>query len=411
MSTSERRARVVVGAAFGDEGKGLVTDYYTQKKGYERHLVIRYNGGAQAGHTVVTPDGKRHVFGHFGSGTFNGARTFLSRYFIVNPLLFKKEYERLREKGVAVDKVFVDPSASVTCHLDMLLNMAMEDARGTKRHGSCGVGINETVRRCTNPAYTISVADLAHTEHLRRRIEVIRRDWLSHRLREQLLPATTLDSKMDMIQSEANTEQWLEAVQFFNEHTYWMQPEALIEDWKITFEGAQGLLLDQGNLGFHPHLTPSSTGLTNVFPLAKELGIKFLDISYVTRCYGTRHGAGPLPFELKKEELYKGIEDETNLPHGYQGNLRFAPLNIDLMRSAINTDRGELSGVRMTRELVVTCMDQIDKKTEPVQAVINGMIWRGSKADLIANLQYYVGIRPILTSFGPTRNDLNVYER
>lgn len=77
-------AIAVIGAGFGDEGKGLMTDYCCQRPKYT--TVVRFNGGAQAGHTVVTPDGRRHVFSHFGSGTLRGAATFLSRFFICNPI-------------------------------------------------------------------------------------------------------------------------------------------------------------------------------------------------------------------------------------------------------------------------------------------------------------------------------------
>lgn len=88
------RARAVIGASFGDEGKGLVTDYLCAIQG--AGIVVRFNGGAQAGHTVVTPDGLRHVHHHFGSGTLWGTPTFLSQFFIVNPIAFLAELlERL----------------------------------------------------------------------------------------------------------------------------------------------------------------------------------------------------------------------------------------------------------------------------------------------------------------------------
>lgn len=84
-----KEVKVIIGANFGDEGKGLMTDYFCNK--CDNPIVVRFNSGAQAGHTVVTPDGNRHVFGHFGSGTFNNTPTFLSKYFVVNPLSFLKE--------------------------------------------------------------------------------------------------------------------------------------------------------------------------------------------------------------------------------------------------------------------------------------------------------------------------------
>lgn len=70
---------VVIGSSFRDEGKGLMTDYYASQN--PDAVIVRYNGGAQAGHTVTTPDGKRHVFSHFSSGSFAGNPTYLSHFF------------------------------------------------------------------------------------------------------------------------------------------------------------------------------------------------------------------------------------------------------------------------------------------------------------------------------------------
>src|ERR1700733_5726906 len=153
-----KSARVVIGAGFGDEGKGLMTDYFAEPGG----LVVRFNGGAQAGHTVMvsrpfftrmpegyhkvtTMDYSRHVFHHFGSGTFQGATTCLSRFFIVNPMVFVEECEQLRGLGLR-PTVIIDPSCPVTTPYEMILNQIMEERRGDQRHGSCGLGINETVQ-------------------------------------------------------------------------------------------------------------------------------------------------------------------------------------------------------------------------------------------------------------------------
>ena len=89
--------KIVIGANFGDEGKGKLTDYYT--KNADNCIVVCSNGGAQRGHTVLKSDGTRHVFHHFGSGTLNGADTYLPEDFILNPLVFKEEWEELKKLG------------------------------------------------------------------------------------------------------------------------------------------------------------------------------------------------------------------------------------------------------------------------------------------------------------------------
>ena len=84
-----KKAYAVIGANFGDEGKGLMTDYFCRTN--DNPIDIRINGGAQAGHTVCTPEGERHIFSHIGAGYFAGADTYLSEFFIANPMLFVKE--------------------------------------------------------------------------------------------------------------------------------------------------------------------------------------------------------------------------------------------------------------------------------------------------------------------------------
>src|ERR1700730_14751416 len=90
---TSRSAKVVIGANFGDEGKGLAVDALAARM--TRPIVIRFNGGAQAGHTVTTPDGRRHVFSHVGAGAFLDAPTFLSRFFVVQPGVFAREAAEL----------------------------------------------------------------------------------------------------------------------------------------------------------------------------------------------------------------------------------------------------------------------------------------------------------------------------
>src|ERR1700721_2544919 len=102
-----KKADIVIGSAFGDEGKGLITDYLCTHS-TAKTCVVRFNGGAQAGHTVEMPDGKRHIFSHFGSGSFARTPTYLSSYFVCNPIIFKRECKELAPLNVS-PTVFVDP--------------------------------------------------------------------------------------------------------------------------------------------------------------------------------------------------------------------------------------------------------------------------------------------------------------
>ena len=153
----QHKAEIVIGANFGDEGKGLVTDFLSAK--YNGNVfVVRHNGGAQAGHTVVVPDGRRHVFKHFGSGTFAEAKTILSRFYVCNPILFFREKELLNKLGVN-PVVYIDPRATISTPYDMMINQLAEDARGGNRHGSCGLGFGETVERNQWDQYGLQFKD------------------------------------------------------------------------------------------------------------------------------------------------------------------------------------------------------------------------------------------------------------
>lgn len=314
-----RIAKVVIGANWGDEGKGLLTDYYADADS----LVIRFNGGAQAGHTVCAPDGRRHVFHHIGAGSLRGASTYLSRFFICNPLMFNEERYTLGTSP----RVFVDPRAVITTPYDMMLNQMMEEARGTERHGSCGLGINETMVRSKHPEYRIEAAH-DPSDHW---LLSIRDKWVPQRLLE--LGLTPSEAWSRRVSSDAVIEQFVDAWTRFRDAV--VISGGVVASWRgqLLFEGAQGLLLDQDHY-FFPHVTHSHTGLTNVDMIARENAVDVLDVTYVTRAYTTRHGAGPFP----GEDHALRFVDDTNMPNMWQGSLRFGWLSLHLLAESVTAD-------------------------------------------------------------------------
>ena len=123
-----KQIEIVVGANFGDEGKGLMTDFFCDKFSKQGSVLnVRHNGGAQAGHTVCTPDGKRHVFSHFGAGSFvPHVATYLSGEFILNPILFCRELDALSANYGITPKVYVNPKCRITTPYEMLINQIVE---------------------------------------------------------------------------------------------------------------------------------------------------------------------------------------------------------------------------------------------------------------------------------------------
>ena len=387
-------AIAVIGAAWGDEGKGLMVDYLSD----DNALVVRFNGGAQAGHTVVTPDGRRHVFSHVGAGALRGAPTFLSRHFIINPMLFAKEMGSLR-RLIGDPDIGADPDAVVTTPWDMLINQAIEDARGDARHGSCGVGINETVTRCErgDPRLILRLSDLSNPGRVDMVAGYIRSVYLPIRLQElgiEFAPALA-----GFATHPALRENFVAGCRRLADHVTMATPRfyaAAMGAKQIVFEGAQGLALDEVR-GEMPHVTRSRTGLTNVIGLMDEFGLTEARAVYVTRAYATRHGAGP----LRTHEEGLVYEDTTNAAHAYQGTMRFGHLDADRLAADIRADIE--SHTNIDGSIALTHVDQVPYE---IHARASDKTEKFTYHDLLRLLTEKAGLPVRYQSHGPTRKDV-----
>lgn len=355
------KAYAVIGSNWGDEGKGNVTDILCSKNPLKT-INVRINGGAQASHTVVTPDGKRHAFSHFGSGSFAGSPTYLSKEFLVNLFSFDIERCKLLEQFDIKPVVCVNPECRVTTFWDMNINQMIENIRGENRHGSCGFGINETVHRSKYDDYKITIMDLFSEDKLRKKLEHIQRDYVPMRLKNKYnlildeLPKEYAESfnNPDIIQMT------MEMAKRFIENVTVMDDCILSRFDIAVFEGAQGLLLDQGFEKFWPNVTTSNTGVKNMVDILKA--VKFdgeVEVYNVSRCYATRHGRGKFPTETAGKP-YKNIVDLTNIPNEFQEHLRFGILDMDLLLEALNGDYSKNYELNAKRNMVFTCFDQLD---------------------------------------------------
>jgi adenylosuccinate synthase len=325
------KSSVVIGANWGDEGKGLMTDYLCRL--HKADLVVRFNGGAQAGHTVVTPKGKRHIFSHVGSGYFAGVPTYLSEYFILNPIIFKKECEDLKISDGY--KIYISPACRVTTYWDMLANRCLEQMRGNKAHGSCGCGINETIERDRNFTDLSARTWAAESaEKMEIYLTEITKFWMNQLLDAKRmydiedLPDWTMDA---FARNEEINRQFIEdaysmlsIVKIVNDsNNFWDNFNYAV------FEGAQGLGLDQF-YGNYPHVTRSNTGIRNVIELQRNgnyrggTNFDIDEIIYVSRTYETRHGNDP--FFSVHGKMPEKVQDLTNVPNEWQGAMQFKEL-------------------------------------------------------------------------------------
>ena len=356
--------KVVIGGNFGDEGKGLMTDYFAAEaeNSGRKTLVICSNGGAQRGHTVVTPSGIRHVFHHFGSGALAGADTWLPRFFIVNPMIFMNEIEELAGKGVKFEtsgmmgqKIFMDPECPVTTPFDMITNQILEENRGGNRHGSCGVGIWETLLR--DGLLLGEMADLPDSE-LYKYLDRECREQLKRRLETSGIHEIPEKWK-DIIYSEDLLRNYIEDFREMCRIAEFRSVEVMKAYDRLIFEAGQGLLLDRCRREYGCHTTPSNTGLRNPAELIREYlnispgcpgvpqgnmdlvrfpGKTDVEVCFVTRTYLTRHGAGPFREECGKDEINPDMTDLTNVPNPHQGTLRYGKLDIGTFLRRIRED-------------------------------------------------------------------------
>ncbi len=318
----------VIGKNFGDEGKGLATDYYalTAQKNNKTCLGIRHNGGAQAGHTVDL-EGKRFIFHQLSSGSFRKADTLWAPTFLPDMYKIADEVKEFEDMAHFIPKIMAFSECNCVIIDDVLLNMALETSRGDKRHGSCGMGINEAVQRSKNPEYVLTLRKIKEgdVQTIYDKLSYIRKEYLPRRMKELNMTFEKCGEYAELLTDESVLINYAKEIVHNSKLVELMDEESLLNYDDVIFEGAQGLLLDEFYRKYEPYLTTSRTGLTNPSEFAlKFMKNKKIEAVYVSRTYVTRHGRGPLPCEDKiiKEEY--NIKDLTNVPNEWQETMRFA---------------------------------------------------------------------------------------
>ncbi|MEU6560700.1 adenylosuccinate synthetase [Nocardia nova] len=333
---------IVVDLGFGDAGKGATVDWLcSPAAGLDVSAVVRFNGGAQAAHTVVV-GARRHTFRQFGSGTLSGVPTLLSRYALVDPIALAAEARSLAALGVRdpLDLLFVDERALLTTPIHGAANRCREDARGAARHGSCGMGIGETasyalehdaprIRDCRNP-------------------DVLRRKLIALEQHYAPLLATGRHRHDPVDELVAAYTEFARAVAVAPDE----QLAVLARAGRLVFEGAQGVLLDEWR-GLHPYTTWSTVEPRRARALLAGIGESGAVLG-VTRAYQTRHGAGPFP----TEDATLAIPEPDNATGRYQGAFRVGHLDPILLRYAVDVCDG-VDGLAVNHLDIVTGRDDI----------------------------------------------------
>lgn len=389
------RTIAVIGAAFGDEGKGRTVDDLLIDADPDRALVVRHNSSAQAGHTVDHGD-CRHVFSHFGSGTLRGVPTHLGWDFVVNPRIFAEELDDLIKLGL--DPVMTcSPGSLITTPYDTAANQIMEVARGAHRHGSCGVGFGQTIRRSL----------IQQGLNLRAGFWPGETRLLLREVREFYLRNLPQIAGVDhpaaefMRNDNSDLSPWIDALARFKDRVK-IRPASRMNRNTVIFEGAQGLMLDQDHPTFFPHVTRCSTGLRDVVSVALSMGRRNIEAMYVIRPYLTRHGAGPLPNERREAPPAPGFEDLTNQPNDWQGSLRFGLLNPEHVIAEIDRDllSARRAGVLIQPALTMTCLDQVGP-TGTMPIARGGLVELASPVAVAKEIATAIGAHQVDFTYGP----------
>lgn len=402
-----KHAILLVGLGCGDEGKGSMTDYFTRL--YKADLVVRFNGGPQSAHNVVTPGGLHHTFSSFGSGTLAGARTHLSEFMLVDPLALNREAMALMDKRIYFDPISISPGALVLTPFHQICNRAREEHRGDRRHGSVGLGIGELRddEEEGRPLLRVGHVRDGQCLELLLAIQAVKIDYMEC---WGFKKAAREIEAINIISLAREYEEILSRVE--------IESTRVVLDRATTavFEGAQGILLDQ-DYGFYPYNSWTDCTLRNAKRLIVEgtCHAETLKIGVIRR-YFTKHGPGP--FVTESPHFY--IPEMHNGTHPWMGKFRLGHFDMVALRYALKAV-GPLDGLALTHMdrkgsgLIATKYStgeierykdmevaaQVLSKTTPVYEPCE---------DVLAAIKQHTGADILFESWGPTWLDKKVCE-
>ncbi|MGG0824865.1 adenylosuccinate synthase [Paenibacillus turicensis] len=280
---------VVVGTQWGDEGKGKITDYLAESA----EVVARYQGGNNAGHTILI-DGKKYKLSLIPSGVFyEDKKCVIGNGMVINPVALMEEINYIHENGFSTKNLVISDRAHVIMPYHITLDVLEEDRKGPNKIG--------TTRKGIGPAYMdkaarngIRIADLLDAEEFETKLRHLVKE--KNHIIEQVYGSEPLDV-------EEILTKYLEYAEFIRPYvadTSVVLNDAIDNNQKVLFEGAQGVMLDidQGTYPFVTSSNPSAGGVC----IGSGVGpSKIQQVIGVAKAYTTRVGDGPFPTELFDE--------------------------------------------------------------------------------------------------------------
>jgi adenylosuccinate synthase len=283
-------AIVLIGAQWGDEGKGKVTDLLGGQVGY----VVRYQGGNNAGHTVITPDGEKYALHLLPSGVLTpGCTPVVGNGVVVDPKVLIGEIDGLAERGVSCERLLISADAHLIMPHHRALDRVVERYLGSARIGTTGRGIG--------PAYGDKVArvgirmqDLLDPGILRKKLELVLRE------KNQVLVKVYNRKAIDVGAVVDEYLGYAERLRPYIVDTRLILAKALEDGETVLLEGAQATLLDVDH-GTYPFVTSSNPTAGGACVGSGIPPTRISQVIGVIKAYTTRVGSGPFPTELFDE--------------------------------------------------------------------------------------------------------------
>ena len=380
---------VVVGAQWGDEGKAKITDLLAEYA----DVIIRYQGGCNAGHTVVA-NNETYKFHLIPSGVLYGNKfCFIGAGTVIHPETFLKETQELIERGVSLSTLKISPLASITLPYHIDIDGISEQTSGKDKIGTTKKGIGPTYSDKIG-RYGLKIQDLYDEELLNARLDAILP--LKNKMLEKVFNSKTY-SKEEMLEYCKKyaeifrpyvCEEWVEKLS-----------TALKEDKKILFEGAQGIMLDI-DYGTYPYVT-SSNPIGGGAATGSGIGPTHIEnVIGVTKAYVTRVGEGPFMTELLDEtgERIRTIGGEFGTTTGRPRRCGW----FDAVLSRYCVLVGGLTEMAITKLDVFDTFDEL-KVCVAYKDTRNGEIYK----DYPTNINMHKYLEPVYETYKGWKEDIS----
>ena len=376
---------VVIGSQWGDEGKGKITDYFACRA----DMVVRYQGGNNAGHTVVF-DGHKYSLQSIPSGIFNpNTKNVMANGMVINPQSVVDELEKLHSQGITDYQLYISDRAAVVMPYHAALDGAYEAIKGGSQIGTTKKGIG--------PAYSDKYSRVGI-----RMGDLLEPEYFAERLREAL-EIKNMELRMlglETFEFEAVYEQYMALAAKIGHmicDTSSLINKALESDQKVLFEGAQGMMLciDHGTYPYVTSSTPSSASV----PVGAGVSPKWIDnVLGVAKAYCTRVGEGPFPTELFDNRA----EEIRERGHEY-GTVTGRPRRVGWFDAVVARYVSRLAGIDSWALMLFDVLSGLDKVSICVGYEVDGEVIENPPAT-IAKL---ARCKPVLIELEGWKEDIS----